>query len=333
MRSPASERTLARLAERWIRAKGNPEREKAFVNLVCAKTYQQVGEAPEHDRLYERRERYERGIVPRRGLILTAGVDVQRDRLEVEVVAWGRGLESWSVDYRVFHGDPAQDDVWRQLDGVLGETFRHESGSEFRIARLAIDSGFETHRVYDWRRKIGDNRVILVKGFDRLPQILGRPSWVEVNARGKTIKRGVQVWPIGVSFLKGELYSWLRLPMPDQAGAACYCHFPQYDREHFEQLTAEQLVTRTVKGYPRREWQKVRGRNEALDCRVYARAAAAHLGLDNWLEERWAEFEALVTAPKTKAPPPGQPTRQSRQPDWLDRARGGWLDRGRGWLR
>jgi phage terminase large subunit GpA-like protein len=327
---------LARLAARWIRAKGNPEREKAFVNLVCAKTYQQVGEAPEQDRLYERRERYKRGIVPRRGLILTAGVDAQRDRLEVEIVAWGRGLESWSVDYRVFHGDPARDDVWRQLDAVLGETFRHESGSEYRIACLAIDSGFETHRVYDWCRRKHDNRIMLVKGFDRLPQILGRPSWVEVNALGKVIKRGVQVWPIGVSFLKSELYSWLRLPMPAGDGSACYCHFPQYDREHFEQLAAEQLVTKTVKGYPRREWQKIRGRNEALDCRIYARAAAAHLGLDNWTERRWAELEALVTAQKTKAPPAGQPAARPRQTDWLDRGgRGGWLNRGGrgGWLR
>jgi phage terminase large subunit GpA-like protein len=328
--------SLAEMVVGFLDAKDDPTKLRIWTNTTLGEPWQERGEAPDYERLYERRERYKRGIIPSRGLILTAGVDVQRDRLEIEIVAWGRGLESWSVDYRVFHGDPAHDEVWQGLDVVLGETFQHQSGSEFRIARLAIDSGFETHRVYDWRRKIGDNRIILVKGFDRLPQILGRPSWVEVNASGKMIKRGVQVWPIGVSFLKGELYSWLRLPMPAGDGSACYCHFPQYDREHFEQLAAEQLVTKTVKGYPRREWQKIRGRNEALDCRIYARAAAAHLGLDNWTERRWAELEALVTAQKTKAPPAGQPAARPRQTDWLDRGgRGGWLNRGGrgGWLR
>ena len=325
---------LSRLAARWIRARGNPEREKAFINLVCARTYQQQGEAPDHERLYERREAYRRGVVPARGVILTAGVDVQRDRLEIEVVAWGRGLESWSVDYQVLHGDPAQDDVWRQLEAVLGEPFKHDAGGECRIARVAIDTGFETHRCYDWRRRLGDNRAILIKGFDRLPQILGRPTWVEVNAKGKTIKRGVQVWPIGVSFLKGELYAWLRLPKPDADGAPCYCHFPEYDREHFEQLTAEQLVTKIVKGYPRREWQKVRGRNEALDCRVYARAAAAICGIDRWPDARWRELERYVGPEKRQAPGRTEPPVEPKPPQTpRPRARAGWLpDRREDWL-
>ena len=143
----------------------------------------------------------------------------------VEIVAWGRGLESWSVDYRVIHGDPAQIEVWHKLEEMLREPVMHASGAECRIARVAIDTGFEANLVYDWRRRLGDSRVILVKGFDRLHQALGRPSWLEINSRGKTIKRGVQLWPIGVSYLKSELYSWLRLPVPEGA-APCFCHFP-----------------------------------------------------------------------------------------------------------
>lgn len=327
--------SLARLAKRWINAQGSPEREKTFVNLVCARTWQQRGEAPESERLYERREPYKVGIVPERGVILTAGVDVQRDRLECEIVAWGRGLESWSVDYQVLHGDPAQGEVWAKLDRLLRQPIRHAAGSECRIARVAVDTGYEANLVYDWRRRLGDARVILVKGFDRLHQALGRPTWVEINARGKTIKRGVQLWPIGVSYLKSELYSWLRLPVPDVA-APCFCHFPaSYDREHFDQLTAEQLVTRVVKGYPRREWVKTRGRNETLDCRIYARAAAAHLGMDNWSERRWAELEDAVGAP---SPHEVEPERERQAPAEPERdppvRRNGWLNRGRGgWLR
>jgi phage terminase large subunit GpA-like protein len=60
--------------------------------------------------------------------------------------------------------------------------------------------------------------------------------------------------------------------------------------EYFKQLTAEQLVTRIVKGYPKRIWQKIRDRNEALDCRVYARAAAIALGIDRWSENKWEQL-------------------------------------------
>jgi phage terminase large subunit GpA-like protein len=69
-----------------------------------------------------------------------------------------------------------------------------------------------------------------------------------------------------------------------------YMHFPGYNTEYFKQLTAEQLVTKIVKGYPKREWQKTRDRNEALDCRVYARAAAIALGIDRWSESKWEQL-------------------------------------------
>jgi phage terminase large subunit GpA-like protein len=87
---------------------------------------------------------------------------------------------------------------------------------------------------------------------------------------------------------QGELYRWLKLEWPtDEAleEGANYppgvCHFPQYGEEYFKQLTAERLVTRIVKGFRRGSWEKEPGRrNEALDCRAYARAAAAIFGLD-----------------------------------------------------
>ena len=74
------------------------------------------------------------------------------------------------------------------------------------------------------------------------------------------------------------------------ATSRCRCHFPEYDTEYFKQLTAEQLVTRIVKGFPKREWQKIRDRNEALDCRIYARAAAITLGIDRWSDQKWEQI-------------------------------------------
>jgi phage terminase large subunit GpA-like protein len=137
---------------------------------------------------------------------------------------------------------------------------------------------------------------------------------------------------------KEELYRWLRLDRPTDerldAGETFppgFCHFPHYSEEYFKQLVAEQLVTKVVKGYRKTEWQKMRERNEALDARVYARAAAAVAGMDRWLEEQWEELEARVAEPETapedpagqSAPPAtsntAAPTRRVRRSSWLNR--------------
>ncbi len=63
-------------------------------------------------------------------------------------------------------------------------------------------------------------------------------------------------------------------------------------------------MTKIVKGYRRHEWQKMRERNEALDCRVYARAAAGRVGIDRFHEKHWADLERRVGAPTAKDPKP-----------------------------
>src|SRR6202047_2219181 len=82
---------------------------------------------------------------------------------------------------------------------------------------------------------------------------------------------------------KSETYRSLRLAAPTDediaAGATAppgFIHLPQgAEAEWIKQLVAEQLVTVTTRrGFQKLEWQKLRERNEVLDCRVYARAAA-----------------------------------------------------------
>jgi phage terminase large subunit GpA-like protein len=115
---------------------------------VLGETWTLLGEAPEWQKLYDRRESYKVGTVPPGGLFLTAGADVQKDRIEVEITAWGRGKESWSVDYRVFEGDTSRPQVWEKLTGLLNESFSTESGLELQILQLAVDSGFAAIEVY-----------------------------------------------------------------------------------------------------------------------------------------------------------------------------------------
>jgi phage terminase large subunit GpA-like protein len=151
--SPVGWFSWADAVEMYEQAKKTPDLMKGFVNTVLGLPFEEEAEAPEWQRLYERRETYRIGIVPGRGLFLTAGVDVQKDRIEVEVVAWGRGKESWSVDYRVIEGDTARPDVWQKLDDVLARDWPHVSGQTLPIRVTCVDAGYATQDVYAWVRQ------------------------------------------------------------------------------------------------------------------------------------------------------------------------------------
>lgn len=349
--SPVGWLSWVEIAQKWEAAQSSPDLLKEFINTTLGETWVERGDAPDWQRLYDRREEYRIGQVPMGGLFLTAGTDVHPDRLETSIWAWGRGKESWLVEHRVLMGDTARPEVWEQLTGLLGETWTHESGVEMSLMRLAIDSGFSTAEVYAWARSQSAGRVMVVKGKDRAPAMVGHVSTVDFTSSGRKIRRGAKVWPVGVSIIKLEFYGWLRLDRPtDEAaeqGETCppgYVHLPKVDAEFCKQMTAEQLVTRSVRGYRRTEWVKTRERNEALDCRVYARAAAHLVGIDRFGERHWRGFEdALGVAPERPdaTAQEAEPQEQVQTPPspaaaaWPGRGRqGGWVSGGRpgGWI-
>ncbi len=220
-------------------------------------------------------------------------------------------------------GDPA---CWQQLTNLLGRTWEHASGQPMTLARLAIDTGYETSAVYAWSRQVGFAQVAPVKGvegFNRSSPVTG-PTYVDATIAGKRLRRGARLWTVATSTFKTETYRFLRQDRPTreeiEAGHLCppgTIHLPDWaDGEWLKQLTAEQLVTvRTKRGFARLEWQKLRERNEALDCRVYARAAAWILGADRWPGARWADLEAQlgVTAEDMAEDGAGNTTPASRR--------------------
>lgn len=300
--SPWEADSLAKLVEKWLRSQQSREMLKTFVNTQLAETFKEKGDAPEWQRLYDRRESYQINVPPRVPMILFAGADVQKDRIEVEIVGFGARLQSWSVDYRVFPGDTADMDgpnsPWRQLSNLLSESWQADGGSPMQIRMLAVDAGYNTHTVLGWVRKWPAGRVIAVKGHDTLPVAIGAPKAVDVNTGGQRKKRGAKQWPVGTNLLKTELYGWLKQDRPTDDSEAeypyGYCHFPQYGDEYFRQLTAEEVVVRMVRGYRRPQWEKTRERNEALDCRVYARAVSVLCGVDRISAEQWEEMAVLM---------------------------------------
>lgn len=286
--SYAEKATWSEIAKAFIEAKDNPQLLKTFVNTWLGETWKEKGEAPDWQRLYERREGYEIGTVPVGVLTLTAGVDVQKDSFRYEVVGWGAGKESWSVDAGVIPADTSNLDDWVKLDELLGRTYPGAGGVAVAISCMAVDSGFLTSIVYAWARQHPMDRVIATKGVGGPRALISSPTKVEVTIRGK--KCGYKVWPLGPDIGKSEFYGWLGLAKPKDGEPfpAGYCHFPQYGEDYFKQITAEHLVSHVDgRGFTRQEWQLLQGReNHLLDCRILARAAASLKGLDRMRAKR-----------------------------------------------
>lgn len=248
--------------------KKGPEAMKVWVNTSLGETWEEEAQQIDEHDLLNRREKYD-ADVPEGVKILTAAVDTQDDRLEVEVVGWGEGKESWGIEYHIIRGDLKQQSIWNDLDEYLSRTWSKADGKKFSIACTCIDSGGHyTQEVYRFTKPREARRIYAIKGkstqrgeYDALIAGTSRPK------PSKTL-----LVHIGTNEGKTRVMSNLQIT----DFGPNYCHFPQgdkYTEEFFKMLTAEKLMTRYEKGVPYQVWQKVRARNEAIDLRVYNTAA------------------------------------------------------------
>jgi phage terminase large subunit GpA-like protein len=297
------------------------ERYKVFVNTTLADLWQEQGETPDEELLFARRENYPAGdktVVPKRGLFLTAAVDVQENppRLEYEVVAWGRDRENWSIDYGIVQAwaeaekvNPlpvTAQELWDELGRVLQREYRHESGQMMPIMVMAIDTGKRPQPVYDFALKHAQvaytatglyvnapRTVVPIKGSDDAWKVISSVSKEDAARK----RQNVRIVGIGTHRVKQELYDALRHIRPKTDGSAvagCY-HFPTlYEKSYFEGLCSEKRV---VKANGEVVWEKTPGvRNEPLDLKVYNRGAAAVFGIDRFERDEavWKRFEEAL---------------------------------------
>lgn len=249
---------------------GNPEGMKVWVNTELGETWEERGESVEDVELFNRREIYD-AEVPEDVLVLTAGVDVQDDRFEVEVVGWGVGKESWGIRYQKIYGDMLKEQVWADLDNFLLSGFTKKDGSVLHILSTCIDSGgHHTDQVYRFTKERYERRVWAIKGKGGAEvSFIRNPT---TNNRVKT-----PLFIIGVDAGKALIYQRLK----HETKGPNYCHFPEneaagYDATYFKGLTSEKMVVRFRKGRSVIVWELKDSsykRNEPLDLRNYAMAA------------------------------------------------------------
>lgn len=322
--------TPAHLAREFLESKPDPDALKTFVNTVLGEPWEERGDTVDDEMIAERCEAWE-GDVPDPVDVLVAGVDVQADRIELEVLGVGAGEETWSIDYEVLPGDPTQAVVWEDLKEVLARRYAYPDGSEISVAGIAVDAGHLSTVVHSFVSSYPSQFIWATAGQDGEKRPLVEPRDLR-TMRLRKRSRGRKWAPeiVGVDFGKTQLYRRLRIapPLPDadwkpgQAWRPGYCHFPadqsKYGPEYFAQLCAEKVVPRYTKGRPTRVWVKTRPRNEALDCRIYA-MAAYHLlimsGVTPAQMARWVQrtAKAGVAAPKPKQPAP------KRRDSWFKR--------------
>lgn len=249
--------------------KDGKESLKVWINTSLGETWEEKGVGLESDDLLKRREEYS-CEVPNNVAVLTAGVDVQDNRLEYEVVGWGINKESWGIEYGVLMGDPGQEFVWKALDDMLYKTFLRGDGTQLNIMSTCIDSGgHHTNSVYKYCKDREVHRVWAIKG-------IGGSGHNFIKRPKRREQSGVYLFTIGVDVGKDTIVSRLTAKS-EQNG---FCHFPiehekGYDDEYFKGLTAEHRVTRYKNGQAVIKWElkSTSARNEPFDLRNYATAA------------------------------------------------------------
>jgi phage terminase large subunit GpA-like protein len=338
-----------KIAERFVKTAGDPQKLKTFENLTLGLPFDIKGDAPDHVRLMERRDKdLKRGHIPPAGLILTGAADVQMRGIWYSIRSHAPDRQSWVVDAGYIDGatDDPHAGAFLDLEKIRTTRWPDAYGNSRTVDLFGIDSGYRSHVVYTWVR--GKAATFALKGIDGWSRpALGQPSPVDIDFRGKRVRKGAMVWAVGTWPLKAAFYSDLR-----KEGVAAgqpqdppgYCHFGGWmDEVYFRQVTAEYLGNEMFRGRVRRVWKIRNGEeNHLLDCEVYNAALADYLGLSRMTEDQWKRlagergfpsdsdlFAPAVLKVQTEAPAAKiVPTsKENRKP------RAGFIAPRRGWLK
>lgn len=268
---------------------GGREQLKTWTNTFLAETWDDPADRIDAASISSRVEDYTPDTLPDEVLVLTAQIDVQGDRLEVEIDGIGLEDESWAVEARKLFGSPEHDEVWQDLSAALAKTYRRTDGVELKIACSVIDTGFKPGMVRRFIKNSGLPRVWGISGSTTDRPVLVTPKF----------NKHYRMWnySVATNIAKDALFARMRIVTPGPR----YMHYPRgqgFDEEYFRQLTAEVSRTTYARGFPKRVYEKVRERNEALDLRVYGMAA---------LDILKPNFAAIQRGLQPSKKPPEQP--------------------------
>ena len=281
--------TWSKIMREWLEAKGDPEREKVIMNTVFGESYKQKGAFEDEQIFLRRRESYGAEL-PNGVLLLTAAIDTQDNRLEYEVVGWGKEEECWGIRKGIVLGAPNQDRTWKEIDNILDKTYHFADGKGLKVVRTFIDSGGHyTSDVYNYCQKNFHKQRFAIKGR-------GGPGIPLIYKIAKANNAKAPLILLGVDDGKQQIMDRLSIDSP----GPLYFHFPQdegikelsnrgYDDLYFKGIISEHKKVYKRNGVLREVWETTKNvRNEPLDLRNYNLACMKSLKPD------WDKLEMLV---------------------------------------
>ena len=288
----------AKLAADFVAAKADPGSLQTFINTILAEGWREAGDELDDAALAQRAEAFSLETLPDEVLVITAGVDVQRDRIEVTLIGWSQDGTMFVLGHFVIWGKPEDSATWSEIDELLKMRFAHPLGGKIALEAVAIDSsdGETMQHVYSFCFPRAARKIVAIKGDDG-----HRRPWIE---RAKNKIQGGTLWIVGVDPIKSHLTARL-------ARGASIRFSNMLPAGWFEQLVSERAVVRYVRGQPTSRFERIPGRRaEALDCVVYATAVRQLLTI-NWE----ARAEALRN-PELAAAPAARP--RVIRSSWMD---------------
>jgi phage terminase large subunit GpA-like protein len=321
--APVSWRPWPGLVVEWLAAQGDEDKLRVFYNNLRGLPYQdKIRHELGAEQLQQRAEQYELMTCPPGGLVVTAGVDTQDNRLAVVIRAWGRGEESWGVWHGEIYGSPSAPETWAKLRDLLEAPIKHASGQVMRVDAAAIDAGgHHGEDVYAFCRdaQLRGKHWFAIRGaksYDA-PK-LSRPKKIEFTWRGNPVPGGAELRFVGTQAIKNLIDGRLKLAKPGGG----YYHFPLgFQADYYKQLRSERREwRRDVQGHKALWWVKGSERNEAWDCEVYGYAAFVYAMAGQHAETVWRNREKLYgrvqqldllevapASPRPELPPQLQP--------------------------
>ena len=325
------------LAEKWEECGRDPEKEKAFINIYRGECFKDPTEKLDWEVIKSRAEAYPMREIPAGCLMLTAGVDVQGNRLALQLTGWGPNGQVWpGIDWIELPGDPTQGKVWADLDVLLQRPIVNRWGVSIKISAVAVDSGYLPDDVLKFVRPREHRNVYAIKGSS-VPgkTAISTATPQDRTARGKQMKRGAKSWQVGTDAIKATIFLWLQDDGKFPHAQDRRVHFSaELPDEYFSQLCAE------IYDPHKKKWVKQQQRNEALDTLVYAIAVARHprLRIHMMKDSDWTRYRAVIEpatgdlfaqnpdanaahapAPATETPAPAKPrARPGRRANWVN---------------
>ena len=261
-----------KVAAEFLAAKSDPDQLQTWTNTLMAEGWREGGDELDDTELASRAEPFGLKAIPEEVLAVTAGVDVQQDRLECTMVGWDRDGMVYVLAHYVVWGDPHDNTTWIELDELLKTRWEHPLGGRIGIDAVVVDSsdGSTMRKVYEFAFPRSRRKILAGKGMagNRLPL---------VASKSKTA--GGRLWLVGVDGVKTNIMNRLT-----SGGSIRFSS--NLDPSWFEQLASERLVIRYSRGQPQRRFERIPGRRaEALDCLVYAMAARHVLNINYEIRE------------------------------------------------